>query len=124
MAADHEQGASMAAHVDHVGSAHAMHDSNADAHEHESEAKCPHCPPTADEGQSAPVICVTADSTSNVNGASASPTADHVKLLVAVRIMPLPWAAAPPPLIKTALPVDVPLVAPTRLNVRHCVFLI
>ena len=113
----------MTAHGDHGRSAHAMHDSNTTVHDHASDAKCPHCPPSRDESQSAPA-CVTADGTSNVSGKPASPAADHVKLLVLVRFMPLSWTAGPPPLIKTPLPVDVPLVAPTPLNVRHCVFLI
>jgi hypothetical protein len=108
---------------DDTASPHATHGTANDMHEHAGMPDCAQCPPKADDGQSTPTVCVT-DGTSNASGPKASATPDFFKLFTQSRPPILSWTAAPPPPILAAVGTDAPHVEHTRLNVRHCVFLI
>lgn len=111
------------AHVDHSGSPHAAHNSKENRHGHEGMPDCAHCPPAADDLDSAPAFCAT-EGTTNASATQPNPAHDNIKLFSHVRLTTLPATAAAPPPIRTLPPTDIPRVERTPLNIRHCVFLI
>jgi hypothetical protein len=112
------------AHADHhASSQHAAHGTANDMLDHAGMPDCAHCPSKGDDGQATPTICVT-DGTSSANGPKTSATPDFFKLFAESRPPILSRTAAPPPPILTAAGTEAPHLEHTRLNVRHCVFLI
>jgi hypothetical protein len=109
--------------AEHAASAHSAHDAAQAMHHHADMPNCSHCPTPVNDDQPAPAICLT-QSTSNATGPTANNAPDIFKVFYVTRLTPLPSTAAPPPLIRTVAPRDIPQFEQTPLNIRHCVFLI